>query len=572
MATLLRILYRHGQSPALPPAYVQRARTSLLGFRYWIDELWGQDDMVFWSENHQILFASCEYLAGQRYPSEVFGASGFTGAQRMQRARPRILRWLDHRLRFGFSEFFSAVYYPHDVSPLLNLVDFAQDPEIQTRAAMVLDLLVFDLARATHQGVLGMPSGRQYVEQKLGGRNQSIGDLVEILFGTRGDFARKGSTAGTSFATSSYRVPQVLLAIGRDKQRARYLERARVGLSFAEGPAEGIGFTSLEDGMFWWGQGGYMAPEAIALTRDMLDAYDLWGSAIFKYMLPLRWLPRSALAWVSDSLRVASHGSFLGGAQTTCFRTPDAQLASAQAFLPGEVGFQAHAWQATLGMDAVVFTTAPGLVGRQGPGPWTGSGSMPHVVQHENVALILYNPGTLQRALWPPYSHAYFPRAAFQELEQRGGWSFGRKDDGYVALYSAEPTQWTRSGPEAGHELVAYAPRNAWICVVGNFAEHGTFAQFVDAVSQGRVDTLGSGQGAPSDPFHVEYDAPGVGTLRLDWKQPGLLNGAPLPQQHPRFETPYAQTAWGDPAIAIEHGGLRLDLERVAATRQGDGL
>lgn len=572
LATLLRILYRHGQNPGLPNDLRARARTTLLGFRYWIDESWGTDDMVFWSENHQILFASGEYLAGQLYPTDVFGQSGLTGADRMARARPRVLTWLDYRLRFGFSEFFSTVYYPHDVSPLLNLIDFAQDPEIVTKASMVLDLLLFDVARSTHEGVVGMPSGRQYIEQKLGGREQSIGDLVEILWGTRGDFVRKGSTAGTSFATSSYAVPHVLLAIGLDKQRARYVDRARVGVAFAEAAQEGIGFTSLEDGMFWWGQGGYMAPEVIALTRDMVDAWGMWDSAVFRYMRPLRYLPRSALSAFSSTLHVASRGSFLGGAKTYCYRTPDAQLASAQELLPGEVGFQAHAWQATLGMDAVVLTTAPGLVGRQGPGPWTGSGSLPHVIQHENVALILYNPGTLQRTLWPPYSHAYFPTRAFDELEARGGWTFGRKGSGYVALYSAEPTQWARSGQWVGSELVAYAPRNAWICVVGNAAEHGSFARFVDAVSQARLDTQGSGQGAPGDPFHVEYEAPGVGTLRLDWKQPATLNGQPLPSQHPRFENPYSNTPWGAPTIAIEHGGLRLDLDRATASRQGDGL
>ncbi|MEZ6184798.1 MAG: hypothetical protein R3F62_07295 [Planctomycetota bacterium] len=572
VCTLLRLLYLRGNDPGFPTDLRNRARTTLLGFRYWIDELWAKDNMVFWSENHQILFASSEYLAGQLYPQEVFGTSGFTGADRMQRARPRILRWLDHRLRFGYSEFYSPVYYPHDVAPLLNLIDFAQDPEIQTKARMALDLLVFDLARITFAGVVGAPSGRSYVEQKLGGREQGVGDLVEILWGTRGDFVDKGSTAGTAFATSSYRVPHALLAIGLDKARPRFTDRSRVGVSFAEAPAEGIGFTSLEDGMFWWGQGGYMAPEVIALSRDMIEAWNLYENAIFQYMKPLRFLPRSALSAFSDRLSVLSRGSFLGGARTTCFRTPEAQLASAFDFLPGQVGFQAHAWQATLGMDAVVFTTAPGLVGRQGPGTWTGSGSLPKVAQHENVAIVLYNPGALQRTLWPPYSHAYFPRAAFDELEERSGWTCARKGDGYLALYSAEPTQWTSSGPEAGRELVAYAPRNAWVCVVGSAAEHGSFAQFVDAVSQARLDTQGSGQGGPSDPLFVEFEAPGVGTLRLDWTQDPTLDGTALPTVYPRFENPYSHTAWGDPQVAIEHGGLRLDLDVAAGTRQGDGL
>ena len=42
---------------------------------------------------------------------------------------------LDHdRLRFGFSEWNALGYYAEDISPLLNLVDFCLDEEIQTRS------------------------------------------------------------------------------------------------------------------------------------------------------------------------------------------------------------------------------------------------------------------------------------------------------------------------------------------------------------------------------------------------------------------------------------------------------
>ncbi|HEX2593937.1 MAG TPA: hypothetical protein VHL34_20725, partial [Rhizomicrobium sp.] len=69
LITLLRALYAH--EAQLPPV----ARTSLLklftGVRYWMDEP-GDNAMVYWSENHQILFAASEYLAGQRYPDAMF--------------------------------------------------------------------------------------------------------------------------------------------------------------------------------------------------------------------------------------------------------------------------------------------------------------------------------------------------------------------------------------------------------------------------------------------------------------------------------------------------------------------
>src|SRR5207248_2685521 len=63
LAALLRILYRFGDSPLLDPALRQEIEETVLGFKYWIREP-GQDVMCYWTENHQILFATAELLAG----------------------------------------------------------------------------------------------------------------------------------------------------------------------------------------------------------------------------------------------------------------------------------------------------------------------------------------------------------------------------------------------------------------------------------------------------------------------------------------------------------------------------
>jgi len=53
------ILYEYGdQIPAETRAKIEK---SVLGFRYWWDET-GGNSMCYWSENHQILFASAEYV------------------------------------------------------------------------------------------------------------------------------------------------------------------------------------------------------------------------------------------------------------------------------------------------------------------------------------------------------------------------------------------------------------------------------------------------------------------------------------------------------------------------------
>ena len=72
-----------------------------------------------------------------------------------------------------------------------------------TRAAMVLDLLFFDLARFTQRGSFGVTSGRAYGNQKASGWRQSVGDTIQILFGTRGRFVSFESPAAHALASTS---------------------------------------------------------------------------------------------------------------------------------------------------------------------------------------------------------------------------------------------------------------------------------------------------------------------------------------------------------------------------------
>ncbi|HVY60102.1 MAG TPA: hypothetical protein VHF22_00555 [Planctomycetota bacterium] len=571
--SLLRLVYLHGSSPLLPSATAQRIAASLVNFKYGPDEP-GSDGLVSWSENHQLLFPTAEYLAGTLYPQTVFPNAGLTGAQHAAKARAKLLRWLDARARRGFSEWYSPVYYEEDIQPLFNLVDFAPDADIAARAAQVLDLVLFDLARLTNQGSFGVTAGRAYEEHKWTGWNQSTGDLIEILFGTRGRWS--GGRSGfceTAFATSrNYKVPHVLLGIGRDRP-ARLVDRSRSGLSFSEAASAGVGFQSFDDGMFWWGMGAYFAPETIILSRRMITAWDLWTNPTFQPIAALRSVPESLLPILSDTLSPLTEGSVLSSANTCTFRTPDAMLSSVQSYRRGQVGYQQHAWQATLGMDAVVFTTSPGTYGRDGPGDWTGSGSLPRVVQVENVAAVLYNPPIGVKALFPRLTHAFFPLAAFDEVTTAGPWTCARKGDGYVGLYSALPTQWQTTGPFAGRELVAPGDRNIWLCVVGRRAEDGPFASFVARLSAAAVTATNPGNQDQTTPLAVRFDAPGLGALAVDWSGTPTLNGTAIQDSgFPRYDNPYIQAPWGARQLEIRFAGAVLRHDHDLATRSGDGL
>ena len=126
---LLNLWYGYGDE--LPPETRDAIEQRLLAFKYWYTEPTPAglvDDQYYWSENHRIIFHVDEYLAGHAFPDATFANDGRTGAEHARRSPRRASDdWLDEKVRFGFTEWHSDVYYQKDVTPLLTLVEFAPD-------------------------------------------------------------------------------------------------------------------------------------------------------------------------------------------------------------------------------------------------------------------------------------------------------------------------------------------------------------------------------------------------------------------------------------------------------------
>lgn len=579
-----------GPTHRLPRDVGAQIRTALRSFKFAIDE-GGPDDICFWSENHQILFPTAEYLAGQLMPNEWFPNGRMWGRDHKAKARPRLLRWLDERLKFGWSEWNSPGYYEEHFKALFNLVDFCDDPQIKKRATMCVDLLVFDLARFTQQGSFGVTAGRCY--QKVGGDGsqwkhdgwrQSVGELIQILFGTRGRFSHSGAVGALYFATSTYEPPPVLLAIGQDRPD-HFVDRSRVSIDFDEARDWGIGFTGTDDTMFWWSKSAYMAKQTIASTRWMFRTHgvtrlrnDVADALGFAYPA-FEAASDSQLYSVANAASPITEGMCLTKANLYTFRNRDVMLSSVQDYRRGQIGPQQHPWQATLGMKAVVYTTLPGKRESDGPGYWTGNAAMPSVVQHEGAAIIAYDAPLITKVKEGLHrTHAWFPRGEFDEFDRRRGsnlhgaygvtsdgtWIFGRKGDGYVALYSNEgfgngPDDWVAAGSWT----------NVFVCQVGNAAEFGSFQAFKDQVTRARI-YVHYPRLWDSSPVYCGYDIPGgKGRLELHYGGQPRLNGQVMSvHDFPRYDNPYAYVPWGMPSYAIRHRGFELIHFRDARNAQ----
>lgn len=560
----LRLLYQFFDSGVVSADLLGRVRSTVLDFKYWPDEP-GVDSLCTWTENHQILYNSAAYLAGQLYPEARFSNSGHSGKQKMETARPRILRWLDLRFRSGFSEWLSNVYYDEDLVPLLSLVDFCEDAEIVERARMVTDLILFDMACNLHRGVFGSTHGRSYEGSKKFAAQEGTTDTSKLLFG-QGVFSGYDNMSAACFALSTnYRLPRVLYEIANDSTPLAH--RQRMGLRLEEAEAWGLGFESAEDGMVWLSLEAYTHPRTIELTMRMFDEFNWWENGFFSMFKARRGLVTGLrrLGLLPSLARLLERDltrNMRPEVNIKTLRTADYMLSSAQDWRPGYGGDQQHLWQASLGPDAVVFTTHPAQREGKTPNYWTGSGSLPRVGQVGSVALILYDIDTrpgLYLTHRLVFTHAWFPRSKFDEVVERDGWFFARRGAGYVALYSARAT---RPGEDPENEIIADGKQNVWICEVGRDEDCGTFHEFVASISAAPRRIRG---------LQVEYLSPYIGALSYGWKQPLLHRGAVVSQHdYPRYANPYCEAAFPAEQVRIERGPYWLDLNWAQANRRMD--
>ena len=146
-----------------------------------------------------------------------------------------------------WAEFNSSGYYREHLWSLLNLADFSLDKEIRDKAALVVDLMLFDVARFLHKGTMGAAGDRSQFKSKGSGWDNALCDVVEILFGPRGVFSDGDSQIGAALASSTYKPPKVLLEIGINPPDTPFTDRSRVSVSFEEAPKYGIGYSQDSD-------------------------------------------------------------------------------------------------------------------------------------------------------------------------------------------------------------------------------------------------------------------------------------------------------------------------------------
>ncbi len=607
---LLNLWLGYRDHPMLADGTADRIEEALAGFKLWFTEPTPEglrDDSYYWTENHQVLFHTIEYLLGQELPDRPLSTDRRTGAEHRDVARERLMRWLDHRSRFGFAEWHSNVYYQKDLTPLLTLIEFANDEELRTRAAMILDVLLYDMATHTMRGAFGATHGRSYKKDKMTSRHDDTWGGVKLLFDTTDlPYQSRGHPDATLLARSRhYRMPEAIRRIARSTDT--YTERERMSLPInLDGPYEpdppapyGLDFGDVANLDAWWGIGALTAWPVVPLTLEIFEKYNLWETESFEAFKDLSVLAEAPVAAQQLSIGAAPFFAFgvLDEVNTVTHRNADFMLSTAVDYNPGSFRSQIHTWQLTFDPDTLVFTSHPfrpnpesldwsDRDNEQG-GYWTGDASVPRSAQHENVGIHIYAPQYGRRQSAPftffryeDMTHAFVPQDHMDEVVSEGGWTFARKGDGYVGLWSWRPTRWmewdpavyANNGMVKPYDLIADGGAdNVWIVEGGRAEDWGSFAAFREALVSTPIEVVPLGEKAEdgvSPGFDVVYESPSQGTMEFGWERPFVVAGTEVSLSgFPRIDGPFGAMEFDADEFQIAYDGFGVSFDFATWSR-----
>ena len=190
-------------------------------------------------------------------------------------------------------------------------------------------------------------------------------------------------------------------------------------------------------------------------------------------------------------------------------KTRDWALGTAARYRWFDWGYQETLLHARIGTDpqAQTFINHPGEVIHSGygrPSYWGGSASVPRVQQYRGLAIAVFRGVEGQ----PDFTHAWFPRAAFDASAVEGTRATATQAGGALLLAASGPLQEMRDGPSANAELRLAGRDGIWLVRVGR-GPHDAFARRFAALA---APAAADGTIVVNDPEYgpVTFHADGV--------------------------------------------------------------
>ena len=598
----------------------EEIKNCLTGFKYWMDQYDGRSDsMCHWSENHQIMFSSTEYLVGCTWPEAIF-ADGKTGEQHVEMALERIKAWMSQRYYYGFSEYYSNNYYPEDIAPMANFIQFAREEDAFAVEQMkiVMDIIWTDIATQSYkytdangntQYAFMSASGRMYMDNKssddTGNRLRHYINLVlengteYETYNNRFFSCFKRMYKAEKNGQPIYQVPDVIKEIFDDPTKEQIVKSSN-GITLEELEKYGLIGQNIDQILMQMGMEAFSNKEVIDNSILYLNKNKLFHNSFLNDFKLVNLWPltlTNSLGFASGLLNPSTNGKAIQRGNVYTYQTPYYSMSTTQEHFAGDYADQHQINIATLGSDLSVYTAQPMRNNTRGQ-YWVGYGRLPYSVQDKNVNISIYTIPDKTGLLEPhivKYTHAYFPVGLFDQVNLDhidDGYVFGRKGDTYIMLHAISNGEATLSFKNdmngVSADDIAYdlskikesvkdiieasgdlrydlifegGSAHAWITELGSIEENGSFEAFVATTLSNTVNfnDMTVTYTSADRSFDVKYD------------EYFKINGEKIDTNYARFENAYVEggkTERGADQIKLSFNGKSLTLNFNAGTRE----
>ena len=482
------------------------------------------------TENHFAMYYTMLYLMSEMYPNEP-GDTWYTGKsseENLAESRDYLIDWMDLTTTIGQGEFNPTHYIGEYAIPMLYLVSWAEDPEMQMLGKMTLDWLFAGLAANTLNGVLRGPNSRTDDSSVIERWNSLTSFFSWINFGNCPP--TKGFSWGNYYGVvaENYEMPEVIYRIATDRDGSfeqRDLKRSRHQWRYSDvGKAPIYKTTYITDD---YGAGSYQGGMADPIQTHVWD-----------------------VTW----------------------KTPDPRGLH-------PTMFSAHPYSAPKGMQAyfnvrpdtmVTAVAAEGKPSYDVADKLVGCSPYEQVFQDLDTIVALYD---IPKGTRFEQVNGFFSKDLKNLSEDKSGWIFAQGGDAYLAYYPLAPYRWeahmrysrlpsTGNGyryeriDSGSQVLISPHVKNGTILQAAATSEFANFEAFKKAIRALPLEfTL---EPTPSvkmrslrrKDISFEYgSAPKVDAKAIDYSKWKL------------FEGPYLNAEKGSRKLEITHGRLKRTLD-----------
>ena len=580
-------------------------KNTFIGFKYFMDEP-GDDSMCYWSENHLLLFAVSEYLAGQEWPNEIFTNNGMTGKEHMEKAKVRIDEWMEQRFKFGFSEYLSNNYLAEDIAPMANYIAYSNDVKSVEQMKIIMDTLWLDVALNSVNNRFVAVSSRMYGNNKTANFiGNSIQSAMNLLWGADGmesvlsnpylsekekkivklslekepnyiilcfnDIVKKGV----------YTLPQAIKDIALTKES--FVSKMSCGLSPSDMVKENLIGQEPHQIMAQMGAETFTNPEVIENTLKYLKDNKMYRNSFVSYFKFLNLSILRLVNWKRFAAKhnIMPHGIALGRGNVYTYRTAHYSMSTAVCKDVDMCGAQDHEWSANISETLTLFTTHPAGDGngRYGasPGYWVGNGRLPMSVQNKNVNITIYKIPTKKRLGESDISsltHAYMPKDFYDEFELCENMVFARKNGVFVAMISNGELQFKPFNQNSANGLLKNRKFPEGIQLSGEFdlcRYGGDYHVYITELSDADTETFESFKNRIRN-NSVVFDSDGSvayttvsGSVEVSYDGKFDIDGNPAEKEFARYDSKFCKAERKSETITVDSGenSLFLDFKNI---------